>query len=329
MHKRYAKYSLLLFASLLFFVAGKAQQLPIYSQYMMNGFLINPAVAGLDGYTAFNLTAREQWLGIENSPKTHAISVQSRILKNSFISRGASIRKKKRWGTQSGKVGYGVYMFNDINGLIDRTGLQGTYSYHIRQGANQISFGLSLSTFQFRLDRQKMVLAYEQYDELIDENRNTLYIPDANFGVYVSNPKFYLGFSSMQMFKSAIQFGNIGDGEYAMVRHFNLQGGYKFELPNYFVIEPSVLIKYPQGLEPQVDFNIKLDYMDDYWGGISFRTGNAMIIFGGVRFEKFYFGYAFDYTLNSISKHTYGSHEIMMAIKFGDNARRYRWLNRY
>jgi len=28
-------------------------------------------------------------------------------------------------------------------------------------------------------------------------------------------------------------------------------------------------------------------------------------------------------------KHSYGSHEFMVAIKFGDNARRYRWLNRY
>jgi type IX secretion system PorP/SprF family membrane protein len=296
---------------------------------MMNGFLINPAVAGADGYTAFNLTAREQWLGIQNAPKTHAISVQSRILKNSFISRGSSIRKKKRWGTQSGKVGYGFYMFNDVNGLIDRTGIQGTYSYHIHHGASQISFGLSLSTFQFRLDRQNLHFYGDQFDELLDQNRNTLYIPDANFGIYISHPNYYAGFSSMQLLQSSIQFGNIGDGEYAMVRHFNLNGGYKFYLSNDLVIEPSALIKYPQGIKPQVDFNIKLDYMDDYWGGISLRTGNAFVIFGGVRFEKFYFGYAFDYTLNSISKHTFGSHEIMMAIKFGDNARRYRWLNRY
>lgn len=34
-----------------------AQQVPLYSQYMMNGFLLNPAVAGSEGYTAINLTA--------------------------------------------------------------------------------------------------------------------------------------------------------------------------------------------------------------------------------------------------------------------------------
>jgi len=28
-------------------------------------------------------------------------------------------------------------------------------------------------------------------------------------------------------------------------------------------------------------------------------------------------------------KHTFGSHELMAAVKFGDTARRYRWLNTY
>jgi len=32
-----------------------AQQLPLYSQYLYNKFLINPALAGNDGYTSFIL----------------------------------------------------------------------------------------------------------------------------------------------------------------------------------------------------------------------------------------------------------------------------------
>jgi sRNA-binding regulator protein Hfq len=52
----------------------KAQQTPVYSQYMMNGFLLNPAVAGAEGFTAVNVTAREQWLGFQNAPSTYAVS---------------------------------------------------------------------------------------------------------------------------------------------------------------------------------------------------------------------------------------------------------------
>jgi hypothetical protein len=50
---------------------------------------------------------------------------------------------------------------------------------------------------------------------------------------------------------------------------------------------------------------------------------------GGISVDKYHFGYAFDYTLKSIRKHTFGSHEFMFAVKFGDNARRYRWLKRF
>ena len=70
-----------------------AQQLPVYSQYMMNGFLLNPAIAGSDGYTSINLTAREQWLGLDNAPNTQAISFQTRLLRNSFISKSKPVRK--------------------------------------------------------------------------------------------------------------------------------------------------------------------------------------------------------------------------------------------
>ena len=49
----------------------------------------------------------------------------------------------------------------------------------------------------------------------------------------------------------------------------------------------------------------------------------------GVSIDKLVFGYAFDIGLNSIMKSSYGTHEFTFIAKFGDNARRYRWLNRF
>ena len=39
--------------------------------------------------------------------------------------------------------------------------------------------------------------------------------------------------------------------------------------------------------------------------------------------------YAFDFTLQEIQRVTYGTHELTIAIRFGDSARKYRWLDRY
>ena len=58
-------------AIVLSFIFGTAvaQQVPMYSQYIMNGFLVNPSFAGRDGYTTVNLTVREQWVGMAGCTK--------------------------------------------------------------------------------------------------------------------------------------------------------------------------------------------------------------------------------------------------------------------
>src|SRR5512135_1667048 len=84
-------------ALIVFFVIltgiAPAQQVPMYSQYIMNGFLVNPSFAGRDGYTSVNLTVREQWVGLADAPSTYALSLQTRILRNSYISKSTTVKK--------------------------------------------------------------------------------------------------------------------------------------------------------------------------------------------------------------------------------------------
>jgi hypothetical protein len=93
--------------------------LPVYSQYTFNKFLLNPAAAGVDGYTSISLVAREQWVGFKGTPKTHAITIDSRLLRNSYISK--NINPRKRFPVR--KVGWAAHAFND-HGTADRTGVE-------------------------------------------------------------------------------------------------------------------------------------------------------------------------------------------------------------
>lgn len=317
----------------LYFGSGlvKAQQLPLYSQYMMNGFLLNPAVAGSDGYTTFNLTAREQWVGFKNAPRTHAFSIQTRILKKSFILKGTPVKRRAYKPSTKGKVGVGGYIFNDRNGLVTRTGIQLTYAYHIRLEETQLSFGLSGSAFQFRVSGEELTFFEDELEplKLTGDLRKAIYVPDANFGVYLLNDKYSAGFSVAQLFQSALKFGNKSFDDYRMLRHYYLMGAYRFDLNIDYQIEPSILFKTTEQLLFQADINCKIYYKNIYWAGLSFRTSGALIAMAGVRVNQLYFGYAFDYTLTSIRKHSFGSHEVMIALKLGDNARRYRWIDRY
>ncbi|MFW5872477.1 MAG: PorP/SprF family type IX secretion system membrane protein [bacterium] len=316
------------------------QQVSLYSQYMMNKFLINPAVAGAEGYTAINLTSREQWIGFGESPGTHAISLQSRILRNSFISKSAPIRKSVRRKKRSGRVGLGGYIYNDRSGIINKTGFQFTYAYHIHVQQSQISFGVSMNTYQFRIKKEDLNL-YDAMDQLIYNNKLAIFIPDANIGFYYSDRSKYFGFSGGNLFESLVQFSNNGATKYeTMKRHYYLMGGHFFNINEYMILEPSFLLKTNELLNNQLEICTRFFYRENYWGGISYRTGSyisekkgaetgSIILMGGVKLDKFFFGYAFDYTLSDLMHFTYGTHEIMAAIKFGDSARRYRWLNRY
>lgn len=305
-----------------------AQQLPIYSQYNFNKFLVNPANAGYNGYTSINLVAREQWAGFEGAPRTHAITVDSRILPNSYIEKDVSVRKKKRMSTRSGRVGWAAHVFNDHTGPLDRTGLEGTYSYHLSLADAQLSFGLSGMLYQFRLNREDVVLSGDSYDPLLNDFSGKAYIPDASFGVFYTTPKFHGGVAAQHLLQSSVQIGDRIE-DYRLYRNYNVTAGYVMYVGDRVSIEPSFLLRLPERSKPQMDLNADISFNEKFWAGLSYRTGNAMIIFLGARIDRYFIGYSFDYNFNELISHTYGSHEFMAAVRFGTNARRYRWLKAF
>lgn len=326
------KFIILITALFILVPAVKAQQVPMYSQYIMNGFLINPSLAGNDGYSTVNLTAREQWVGLRSAPSTYALSFQTRLLRDSYISRTTSVRRRTTRPTKGGRVGLGGYFFNDNNGIIRRTGIQAAYAYHIPMGINnQLSFGLAATAYQFALDLDGALL-FNPNDDYLNNYDRVAFIPDFNFGVSFTSRDYYVGFAMSQLLRGAIAFGGNGESNRTELGHYFLTGGIKIQLPNRdWLLEPSALIKSSDMLFKsfQMDLTTRIYYKLDYWAGLSFRTGDAVIMMTGVRYDRFYFSYAFDFTITDIRQHSFGSHEISVAVKFGDNARRYRWINRY
>lgn len=328
------KYSLL-FIFICYASLSRAQQLPLYTQYKNNGFLLNPSMAGYDGYTSVNFTARKQWVGFTNAPVTYSASVQTRLMKRSYRVINRQGKNNRLNSSTKGRVGLGGFIFSDVNGLVSRTGAQLSYAYHIYMYKSQLSFGLAGQVFQYKIDRERITtfseLAGLGVDPLVEGNLNYVaFIPDANFGVYWTSPEFYLGLSANQLFQSKLKLGSTALGNLKLYRHYYLMGGYRFiNFSNGFDIEPSFLLKTTEQLIPQADFTVKLYYKTDYWIGSSYRTSGTIAAMFGIRSENMYLGYAYDYALTSIRKYNFGSHEIFVSLKFGDDARRYRWLNRY
>jgi type IX secretion system PorP/SprF family membrane protein len=306
------------------------QQLPLFSQYLFNRFLINPAVAGSDGYTSINLTAREQWVGYSGAPRTFSYSMQTRILKKNNASNKTWLRRSAFRPASDGKVGLGGYVFSDRNGLIQRTGFQFTYAYHMwLQNSTQLSFGLALTGYHFKINEKEINFEDPNEPWLNNDLRRGIFVPDAAFGVYLLNAKYSFGFSADQLFGAAAKIGDYAYRNFSMSRQFYLFGSYDFSSGSNALIEPSFLVKVSEQLKPQVDMGVTYFIKQSFWAGMAYRTSGAIIANVGVKYQNMYFGYAFDFTLQEIQRITYGTHEISLAIKMGDNARRYRWLDRY
>ena len=317
---------------------ASAQQLPLYSQYLYNKFLINPAIAGADGFTSLNLTAREQWVGYSGAPRTYSVSWQTRILKRGYLLKQNLFNKTVYKPKTTGKIGFGGYIFSDKNGRVHRTGIQLAYSYHtwIRD-YTQLSLGLAFTGYHFIIDLES--IDFEDPDEpwLNNELRRGMFVPDTDFGLYILDPNFCVGFSAQQLFGASVKFGELGYKNYWMDRHYYVFGSYNFYTGVKTELQPSLLFKVSEQVRPQVDIGFTYNYDNDFWAGIAYRTtGGALIanigfryITSRVKMTSMYFGYSFDYTLNKIQSVTYGTHELTLAIKFGDVDKRFNWLDRF
>ncbi len=302
------------------------QQHPFYSQYMLDKFLVNPAIAGANGITSINLISRQQYVGFENPPQTFALSAQSRLIDDSYILKRLNLRKKNKKKSRSGRVGIGGSIFTDRNGIVTRTGFQGTYAYHVNiSNLWQLSGGLSILGYQFKIDDSESLYA-NLGDPLLSVSRKSFFVPDASVGVFITNGDIYGGLTMTDILGSSLKIGKEISIDYRTQRKYNLIAGYKFDISSKFALEPSVLL---QGTRTNfsMDLNARAFFMENYWAGISYRSNNSIVVMLGGRIDRFFLGYAYDIDMGLVRSYSAGSHEVIIGLRLGENStRRFRWF---
>lgn len=311
------------------------QQIPSFSQYIINGFLINPALASLDGYSAVNLTVREQWVGLKGGPSTFAASFQTSPWKSGFQSRQKSVKKRTSKPVRSEKVGLGGFLFNDNNGIIHRTGFEADYAYHVPVGKNEdglkfLSFGLAMVTYQFSVKTSDLIYSYDD-DPYFNSYDKAVFITDFNFGANYATSKYYVGFSMTNLLRGSLVYGNSSDNKKGEIGHYFLTGGVNIPINRDWIVKPSALVKTSDMIlkSVQLDLTTRLFYKDSYWAGVSYRTNDAVVFMFGLKYDRFYLANAFDITLSDIRNNSFGSFEISLGAKFGETQRKYKWLTMF
>lgn len=286
--------------------AAFAQQDPLFTQYMFNKLLINPAYAGSKELFTIDLLNRTQWVNIEGAPQTLTVSAHT------------AMRNKH--------VGLGIYLSRDVLGATNNQSLMGTYAYRLYFSKSSLAFGLQFGLKYFDFNWNEIHIKNPDY--LFDPQDVRRVTPDANFGVYYQSNRMYFGVSSKQLLGNTYGFATDKDGKSSfskLTRHFYMMGGIALPLDEKIVFRPSMMTKYTPNAPLELDLNASILFSNVFWVGVSVRTGDAKTFVTGnaITFltefrlsERLKLGYSYDLSLNELQPVNYGSHEIRVGFEF-------------
>ena len=126
--KKYLIISIIFFLPMLVF----GQQDAMFTKYMFNSLVFNPAYAGSQGNWDMNASFRRQWLGLEGSPTTMLFSTEGAI--------------------SDDRIGLGLTVFHDRIGVEQRTDVSTNYSYIIDLPAGRLLMGIKAGLGHFRFN---------------------------------------------------------------------------------------------------------------------------------------------------------------------------------
>jgi type IX secretion system PorP/SprF family membrane protein len=273
----------------------------MYSQYVFNQLLINPAYAGAREVLCATALYRNQWVNIPGAPKTGVFSLDSPI--------------------KNQKVGLGLNVIFDKIGVTAHTGISGIYSYKLYFERSALSFGLQMGAGFY--NSTNTVVKYSdnsQIDPAFQQDYHKV-LPTFSFGTYYQSDRFFAGISVMDILGKSIQnelYPNMSnDLNISVVSHYFFNAGYLIDVAPDIRLQPSFLLKFVVGAPLEADFNAVISLWDILAFGASYRSYASLDLLTQVKMNnRLSLGYSYEYSTNELSNFTSGSHEIVLRYQF-------------
>ena len=289
---------------------GFTQQNPQFSQYLLNPYVINPGITGVEEYLEITASFRNQWTGFDGAPTTATFSFNTPL----YLLKGELQRSESE-----SHQGIGSFIYTDETGPVKQGGFFASYAYHLKISKDWF---LSLGTFagatQFKYDDSEAILLQNTVDPLV-QSLSILNF-DMSLGAYLYSDYLFFGLAANRLFNSEIPFdvqNGILTSDGSLERNFNLLIGSRISLSGQWEFVPSTLIMAVDGAPLQWELGAKLIYDNIFWGGFGYRGQDALIGIAGLRVsDSFLVSYSYDYSLSAFSGEQTGTHEIILSYRF-------------
>lgn len=313
-------------------LCASAQQKPHYTQYILNQYIINPALTGIESYVDLKASHRRQWVGIQDAPVTSYFSVHGSLNKTSsktsptsFPTPGENPRGKSYWESYEAPDahhGLGMQVVQDVTGPLSTLTAQATYAYHLPLNTNTtLAAGLGVGLNRIGLDPNKLNFGDVTVDPVVFTSGilNKIRL-DMSVGLYLYSADYFVGVSAQQIVPQPIDFsdGYIRPQTGKTVPHLFATAGFRTLLGENFNLTPSIMVKYVSPVPLQVEANFKLQYRDLAWFGASYRHQDGFAAMLGVNIANVQVGYAYDYTTSRLNNFSKGTHEFLVGFLIGN-----------
>jgi type IX secretion system PorP/SprF family membrane protein len=276
---------------------GYAQENPLFSQYMFNGLVINPAYTGSNESLTLTTTSRAQWTGLNGAPRTAVISIHSPIK----LSRSA----------------VGGLLVGDHIGVTSLYTAYGTYAYRIPVSEHaKIAVGAQagVSYYKANLNDLTIVTPDGQPDPAFAQSVSK-YLPNLGLGVYFYSKRTYVGISVPQVINNEWE-NQDAISKSRQARQFLLSAGHVFDLGPNIKLKPNVLLKWVEEDAFQFDLNANILLHELVWFGVSYRMNDSFD--GLIQWNitpQFSLGYSYGYPTSDIAATQYGTHEVTLNLR--------------
>jgi type IX secretion system PorP/SprF family membrane protein len=276
-----------------------AQQNVQYSQFMLNDYGLNPAVAGSSKGLFFLVGRRVQWAGFQYSPETNFASVTKSFGKKGF---------KRYWH------GVGAYVEQDKFGIYSNKAASASYTLHLKMNRKyHIGFGVAAGIKSYAITNS----VYDANDPALSVRAAKVIVPEITPGIYIYSKKVIAGIAVRNLYSNRLKQGSkeIGSNSRLLPNTY-ISVARKFVTDGYdFIIVPAVHIQTSFVNIPVSNFNCMVYYRKRVGVGLSYRMHDAVVGMIQVRiFSNVIVGFSYDYTISKFRIANANSHEFMMGF---------------
>ncbi|QCR23899.1 type IX secretion system membrane protein PorP/SprF [Pontibacter sp. SGAir0037] len=294
----------------------QAQQRPQLSQYMLNNFLMNPALSGIEDYADIRVSNRRQWVGIDGAPTTYYVTAHAPINK------GAASNKFHK---ALAHHGVGAVVHTDKTGPLRRTGISGTYAYHLPlTNTINASAGVAAGLIRNSINTSELQFYRDTPDPLAGGGNINKNMFDLSLGLWVYSKNFSVGIAGAQLLQDPASFQSVEIEEAALdlQRHYFVTGSYRFAALYKVDLIPSVMVKMANPSPTMVDFNLRALYDERFWVGASYRHKDALVGMVGFYVSPVLdIGYSYDASISNLNRVNSGTHEVVIGFKLLNDRR--------